>query len=166
MQSDVGAALQEPAEEELTPQVEGPAEEPATEAQVPVKVEPSPPAGGEDIAAARKLSQQTPKKAVDHDEPERPRSPGYGSHLPGVSALGMIQHLTPFLFFYKIYANALYGRFRTPEARMAQFKKDHPFIFWVHWTLDFLVQLFLVAAVVVGVSLIAFNGIVNTFKIG
>ncbi|UKA55163.1 hypothetical protein LFT45_04300 [Arthrobacter sp. FW305-BF8] len=125
------------------------------------------PAGGADIDAARRLAEKTPKTPVDHDDPEGSRpAPSYGSHLPGVGALGMIQHLTPFLFFYRIYANALYPRYRTPEARMVQFKKDHKAIFWIHWGLDFLLQLVLVAAVVLGVSLIAFNGIVHTFKLG
>jgi hypothetical protein len=127
------------------------------------------PAGGPDIESARRLAEATKKnkKLVENDEPEGGAGGRlYGSHLPGVAALGMIQHLTPFLFFYRIYANALYSRFRTPEARMTQFKKDHPSIFWIHWVLDFLVQLLLVSAVVVGVALIAFNGIVHTFKLG
>lgn len=123
---------------------------------------------GENVSLAKQLSRQTGQNRTAVNEDGDGQSVVHPSNLPGASALGTIQHLTPFLFFFRVYANVLYanGRRKTPELRMAKFKQDYPGIFWLHWVLDFVLQLFLVLAIVVGIGIIVFNGILRTFNLG
>jgi hypothetical protein len=57
-------------------------------------------------------------------------------------------------------------RTKTPDLRIAKFKSEYPVLFWLHWALDFLLQFIFVAAIVVAVVVIGYNGVVTTFNLG
>ena len=79
--------------------------------------------------------------------------------VPGASAIRGIRHITPFLFFLQAYAEVLYPETKNPARRIMKLRERHRMTIRVCGSLDFLLQLVLIAAVIAGPALIIYNGV-------
>lgn len=120
---------------------------------------------GENVQFARELARSPQRRAAATDdrlENESSRAE-LNVHIPGAAAISSVRRITPFLFFLQVYADVMYPHTSDPGARVARFKVKNPKLFWLHWFLDMLIQIMLVAVLLGGSALIVFNGLKATF---
>lgn len=114
-----------------------------------------------EAALAKRLNSRVKKKPVDNDS-EGGNSEELGDLngvMPGASAIRGIRHITPFLFFLQSYAEVMYPDIMNPARRILKLRERHRLAIRVCGSMDFLLQLVLVLAVISGPSVVLFNGV-------
>lgn len=110
---------------------------------------------------AKRLNNRVKKTPVDNDS-QGGNTDDLGDLngvVPGASAIRGIRHITPFLFFLQAYAEVMYPDIKNPARRIMKLRERHRLTIRVCGTLDFLLQLVLVLAVISGPALIIYNGV-------
>ncbi|MDI3194260.1 hypothetical protein QK290_07315 [Pseudarthrobacter sp. AL07] len=131
-------------------------------------VDPSDKAGGEgvdDVKAVKQLRSRVPRQPVDSDSEGGGREEqlhALAGSVPGVGALNGVRHVTPFLGFAQSYANVLYPSLKSEPRRLAKYAEEHRFLFGFFGLLDFVLQLCLIVAVLVGPAVVVYNGVKTT----
>jgi hypothetical protein len=110
---------------------------------------------------AKRLNSRVRKKPVDNDSQggNADELGDLNGVVPGASAIRGIRHLTPFLFFLEAYAEVMYPDIKNPARRILKLRERHRLTVRICGTLDFLLQLVLVVAVLSGPVLIIYNGV-------
>lgn len=110
---------------------------------------------------AKRLNNRVKRTPVDNDSQGGSNDDlgDLNGVVPGASAIRGIRHITPFLFFLQAYAEVMYPDIKNPARRIMKLRERHRLTIRICGTLDFLLQLILVVAVISGPALIIYNGV-------